>query len=60
LRKTPECARLAEGHPNSAKSSGEAGPVRRSPSVPWTPEDDDNLFKFTAVRGNLREVGVSG
>ena len=46
LRKAPECARVAEGHPDRAKSSGEARPVRRSPSVPWTPEDDDNLFKL--------------
>src|SRR5271157_4225701 len=46
LRKTPECARVAEGHPNRAKSSGEAGPVRRSPPVPWTPEDDEVLFRL--------------
>src|SRR5271166_3719384 len=46
LRKTPECARLAEGHPNRTKSSLETGPVRRPPSVPWTPEDDDMLFKL--------------
>ena len=46
LRKTPECARVAVGHPNRAKSSGEAGPVRRSPPVPWTPEDDEVLFRL--------------
>jgi len=46
LRKTPQWARLAEGHPNRAKSAGEAGPVRRSPSVPWTPEDDEMLFRL--------------
>ena len=49
LRKAPECARVAEGHPDRAKSSGEARPVRRSPSVPWTPEDDDNLFKLAGA-----------
>src|SRR5665811_1556146 len=50
LRKTPECARVAVGHPNRAKSSGEAGPVRRSPSVPWSPEDDDKLFKLAGSK----------
>src|SRR5271166_4709393 len=46
LRKTPGCARLAEGHPNRTKSSLETGPVRRSPSMPWTPADDDKVFKL--------------
>ena len=46
LRKTPECARVAECHPKRAESSEETSPVERSPSMPWTPEDDDNLFKL--------------
>jgi len=47
LRKTtPELAALEEHSPNRANRSGEKGPVRRSPSLPWTPEDDDKLFTW--------------
>ena len=46
LRKNPEWARPTEGNPTEADSSGKMGPVRRSPSLPWTLMDDYKLFKL--------------
>ena len=50
LRKTSESAGLAEDHRNKANGPGAKGPVRRrpstSPSLPWTPADDEKLFQL--------------
>ena len=46
LRKTSALAALEERHAHKTTNSGKTGRVRRSSGSPWTPEDDDKLFKW--------------
>ena len=62
LRKTPEFAALAEGHSIRAKSPGETRPVRRPPSMLWTPAHDAKLLKlagYEPVKKIARRLGRS-
>src|SRR5271165_3253801 len=46
LRKTTELAGPAEGQSTRAKIPGGTRPVRRPPSMPWTPAHDGKLLKL--------------
>ena len=62
LRKTPEFAALADGHSTRAKSLAGTRPVRRPPSMPWTPAHDDkllNLAGYEPVKKIARRLGRS-
>ena len=66
LRKTSEFAGPAEDHRNKATGPGAKGPVRRrpstSPSLPWTPADDEKLFQlagYEPVKKIARRLGRS-
>src|SRR5271166_2662216 len=62
LRKTTELAGPAEGQSTRAKSPGGTRPVRRPPSMPWTPAHDDkllNLAGYEPVKKIARRLGRS-